>query len=169
MIFSTSQASDHITCTPTTSIEGAKHADAVGNIWLSSLSVVRDIVSQTAVPKPGASSLFGLTAGQCKAAFTIASDAIRRSSGGTKTEWESIVTPFMMIPAVSAETLIALLPEDDPKSACELLMREQPNLIETLQRGCPEYELEAALWAAALCYSAMERELGKVVSELTEA
>lgn len=72
---------------------------------------------------------------------------------------EAVVT----IPVVSVDTLIALLSEDDPKSAGELLLREQPNLIETLRRGWPQHELEAALWAAALCYSAIKRELDRVV------
>ncbi len=65
----------------------------------------------------------------------------------------------MTIPVVSAYTLIELLSDEDPKSAGEVLFREQPNLIETLRRGWPQDELEGALWAVALCYSAIKREL----------
>ena len=67
------------------------------------------------------------------------------------------------MPTISSETLISMFSENDPASAVDLLKKEQPTLVEVIELGWPEYEVEGAVWAAALCYAAIKRE-----SEATE-
>jgi hypothetical protein len=66
---------------------------------------------------------------------------------------------YRLLPAISRCTVIAILSANDPMAAVADLCKEQPVLVEAIDCGWLPSEREAAIWAAALCYTAIKREL----------